>query len=48
VVTDHGRRELAEAFILDGADGLIAFGVHGETEGWVGLVDPTTEIWTST
>ena len=48
VVMDHGRRGLEEASILDGADGLIAVAVHGETEGWVGLVDPTTEIWVAT
>ena len=45
VVVDQGRRGLAESSILDGADGLVAVGVHGQVEGFVGLTDPSTDIW---
>jgi hypothetical protein len=44
-LVDHGARGLAEATILDSTDELIAVGVHGTKEPYVGLVEPTTEIW---
>lgn len=44
-VTDFGRHGLAESSILDSPDGLIAVGVHGQIEGFVGLTDPRTDIW---
>jgi hypothetical protein len=45
VVVDQGRRGLAESSILDGADGLLAVGVHGHIESMVGLTNPSTDIW---
>ena len=45
VTADLGKRGLAEATILDGTDELIAIGVHGTIEPYVGLVDPTTQMW---
>jgi hypothetical protein len=47
VVFDFGARGLAEATILDGTDKLIAVGVHGTMEPYVGVIEPTTEIWVS-
>ena len=39
------ERGLAHGSILATDDSLIAVGVHGEVEGWVGLVNPNTDIW---
>jgi len=39
------RRGLVHGTMLATEDSLIAVGVHGGLEGWVGLVNPTTDIW---
>jgi hypothetical protein len=39
------ERGLVRGTVLATNDSLIAIGVHGEIEGFVGLVEPTTEIW---
>ncbi len=44
-LADSVGRGLARGTILATDDSLIAVGVHGEIEGWVGLVNPSTEIW---
>ena len=45
VLASFDNRGLAHGTILATDDSLIAVGVHGEFEGWVGLVNPSTEIW---
>ena len=44
-LADFDGRGLAHGTILATDDSLIAVGVHGEFEGWVGLVNPSTDIW---
>lgn len=34
-----------DSVVLTTDDRLVAIGIFGDIEGWVGLVDPTTEIW---
>jgi len=45
VLASFDHRGLAHGTILATDDTLIAVGVHGEFEGWVGLVNPSTDIW---
>lgn len=46
--SEMDKRGFAEARILTRDDTLIAIGVHGMFEGWVGLVEPTTDVWIAT
>ena len=41
---EHG---FVRGTIVDGNDQLLALSVHGEVEGWGGVADPTTEIWST-
>ena len=45
VPAEIDRRGFSDGTILATNDSLIGVGVHGEVEGWVGLVNPSTDIW---
>lgn len=45
VLASIDQRGLAHGTILATDDSLIAVGVHGEIEGFTGLVNPNTDIW---
>jgi len=40
-----GRIILRNGALRQLVESLIAVGVHGEGEGWVGLVNPATDVW---
>jgi hypothetical protein len=43
VANDDGEIQHGSVYTHEGR--LLAFGIRGDFEGWVGIVDPTTEIW---